>query len=287
MKSVFALFFIFVSCSAPNDRPLSWENDEAEGLAERNDDRYTKRRTSGKKGRRSRGSRGGGGSSSSSFTSLCDRSSSNFQQAVLSLLPDDNCNSVSASDLNSIMDLQVRAFLSSLTLEDLDDFHSLERFHLNNTGLTTLPENVFEPLRNNLRLLNLSGNNFDSLPTNLFLGLSKVLDLDLSDNNLTVLSSSLFSGLSSLEVLYLSGNSLERLSANFFNGMPRLEELDLSDNNLTAGGLPAGLFTNLQTLSELDLRGNDRDILNIKRRICSEVSSAETEVIFPDSSNCP
>ena len=63
--------------------------------------------------------------------------------------------------------------------------------------------------------------------------------------------------------------------------------MDLSDNDLTAGGLPAGLFANLGALSELDLSENDDDILNIKSRICSEVSSAETEVVFPGNSNCP
>ena len=215
MKSVFILFFISVSCSVPNDGPLSGAEMRRTGQSKemmmniQNGGPAGKRQK--KQGSRSSSNR----DDSSSFTSLCDRSSSNFQQAVLSLLSDDSCSSVSESDLNSITDLQVRAFLSSLTLEDLDDFHSLERFHLNNTGLTTLPENLFEPLRNNLRLLNLSGNNLDSLPTNLFSSLSKVLDLDISDNRLTVLSSNIFSSLSSLEVLYLDGNSLESLPANY------------------------------------------------------------------------
>ena len=257
IKNLIMMSFIFTGCYYTEPVPLS---DSEDTSVSNNSTSSSRSSSSGGSRRRRRSSGGGSGSPSSYFVSLCDRDSTSFQQAVINAIPDKSeCSAITESDINSVIELRVNQSLSSFTLADLTDFNSLQSLHLNNTGLTSLDENLFSLISETLQLLNLSGNSLDNdLASGLFAGLSKLLDLDLSDNDFTTLPANLFSGLSSLEVLYLNDNSLEALPDGLFQDLSNLEELDLSGNSLALSDLTVNVLRGLSShLVELDLSDNN------------------------------
>ena len=267
-------------------------NDDDSDSSEDGNDRRRRRR------RRSRGGGGGGGGGSGDnvidFLPLCDRED-NFQQAVIDVIPDKSaCGDISEADINSIIELRVNRSLSALTLNDLADFNSLQRLHLNNTGLERFSENLFSQVAGSLKLLNLSGNDFSALPADIFSDLTNLLDLDLSDSGLTSLPANLFSRLSSLEILYLNDNSLNSLSNNIFRNLSNLEELDLSNNNFELADFTEDALRGLSSsLVEINLSDNSSltsgNITTICNRLKSLITSdLDVDIAYGSSSeeNC-
>ena len=101
----------------------------------------------------------------------------------------------------------------------------------------------------------LSDNALESLPEELFSGLTALTWLYLKDNALESLPEELFSGLTALTWLSerqrsltadLKDNALESLPEELFSGLTALTFLDLGNNNLTS--LDAGVFSGLTAL---------------------------------------
>lgn len=87
---------------------------------------------------------------------------------------------------------------------------------------------------NNLLELNLSQNNFSSIPSKALSTLRKSLTiLDLSRNLIRNLQPEDFEGLTNVTHLILSYNRLEALEEEAFKDLPRLKFLDLSNNPVT------------------------------------------------------
>ncbi|GAU94764.1 hypothetical protein RvY_06483 [Ramazzottius varieornatus] len=138
---------------------------------------------------------------------------------------------------------------------------SFEEVHLSFSSLNYLPDSIFSPVSNTLRVLNLSSNNFQDIQKEVFLGLSRLTHLHLDGNILTSLTLSAFSYLSSLKVLTLSSNLISDVIQENAP-LDNLEFLDLSFNLI---GDPVGpqstlsqiFFTNMPMLTVLNLTSNN------------------------------
>lgn len=111
-------------------------------------------------------------------------------------------------------DAELRAFLG------LDE--QLTELRLDNTSLSGLRR---VPL-SNLRVLSLRGNALPTLPAELSVNMSRLLELDLSDNELTHVPA-LVARLPALRKLSLAGNALTQFGGNDSRLPARLAELDL------------------------------------------------------------
>lgn len=166
-----------------------------------------------------------------------------------------------------------------------DELGLLERLDLGENNMWGLPEGVFCPLyslevlnltRNrlrevssfrfahnpseqqcgtNLRILDLSRNNIDKLPSGMFSALTRLQKLYLQGNGLSFLADRALEGLTSLNVLKLSDNKLVNLPPELFADMRDIKEMYLQNNSLNV--LAPGLFAELTQLLVLDLSKNE------------------------------
>lgn len=135
-----------------------------------------------------------------------------------------------ASSIDETIDLE---HLGIETL-DADTFQNclypIKTLVLSLNSLSSLPNDVFQPISSTLVNLNLRNNQFNS---NFFLiNLPRLRVLDLSSNRLTSLSADQFKGLDQLETLILHKNHLMSLSSDNFRFCRNLTLLDLSDNQI-------------------------------------------------------
>ena len=167
----------------------------------------------------------------SNGVNICGRTAQ-VQIAILTASAATECTSV--TDLATIADLNLTG--RSITALQSGDFAGL-------TGMTEL---------------DLSDNNIDTLPTNIFNDLTALERLFFfSNSGLLTLPTGIFAGLTALTELSLISNSFTALPADIFDGLEALAILDLSFNAFTAGtGLPAGIFDDvLNTVTSIGLTG--------------------------------
>ena len=120
----------------------------------------------------------------------------------------------------------------------------------------------------NLRSIDLSDNNIEILPPNLFSHNPNLQRIDLSDNQITLLPEELLSHLSDLRILKLSDNNIESIPPNFFSHTPNLQAIDLSDNQIPF--IPEGFCSRLLDLRILHLADNNLETL--PKNFCSNSS---------------
>ncbi|XP_060524610.1 toll-like receptor Tollo [Cylas formicarius] len=145
-----------------------------------------------------------------------------------------------------------------------DELRLLERLDLGENNMWSLPEGTLCPLYS-LEVLNLTKNRFREVGSFRFsqghserCG-SNLKILDLSRNNIDRLPSGQFSGLSRLEKLYLQGNGLSVLADRALEGLTALNILKFSDNRLV--NLPPELFADTRDIRELYLQNNSINVL--------------------------
>lgn len=185
--------------------------------------------------------------------------------------------------------------LPALAFSGLSGLHEL--VFVNNGGQTAdettqiileVEADAFTGL-NDLKRLNVSGNNMWSLPKGIFCSLSSLIDLDLSNNYIQDASDLGFSSKElnacriPLRSLDLSRNSLSTLASTAFGQLRKLERLNLASNNLNVMddealgnlrsllhlnmahnrfvALPSELLSQTKYLQELDLHNNTLSVL--------------------------
>ena len=154
--------------------------------------------------------------------------------------------------------------ISSLDSETFANLTGLRTLNLGYNELSGLPEDVFDSLGDSLTELNLSGNDFssNSLPADVFDGLTVLQKLYLHRSGLASLDENLFDGLTGLQWLYLYGNSLTSLEEDLFDGLTGLQRLYLNDNDFSSNSLPADVFDGLTALQILYLHRNGLALLD-------------------------
>ena len=148
---------------------------------------------------------------------------------------------------------------SPLDTDIFDGQFDLNTLDLSGNSLNHLHVDTFEDLTG-LCHLYLSDNDLSSPNVNLFDDLANLVILHLDDNSITSLPTDLFDGLDdSLQELSVDGNTgLTTLHVDIFDGLTDLERLSLAGNGITATGLPAGVFADLdEDLEFLSLTDND------------------------------
>ena len=119
-----------------------------------------------------------------------------------------NMGSVEGLKVLNLIGTTIKEVPSSIAL--LKNLKKLNIHRFNGTSTSYSMPTIHDPFNGGLSslvYLNLSGNNFDSLPDSIG-GLSSLVDLNLSGNNFDSLSDSI-GGLSSLEYLDLKGNNFD------------------------------------------------------------------------------
>lgn len=131
--------------------------------------------------------------------------------------------------------------------------HNLYVMDLSRNQLNDLPRNVFTGL-GRLKTLNLSRNRLTIVPFQVFKPLQEIELLDLSGNELRSILENFFIANKRLRVLRLGDNKIDKITMNSFYGLRRLEELQLAGNNLTF--IDRNAFDHLEELRVLNLRNN-------------------------------
>ncbi|TYJ12134.1 hypothetical protein E1A91_A11G327800v1 [Gossypium mustelinum] len=108
---------------------------------------------------------------------------------------------------------------------------SLLELHLSACSLEDDPSPINVNSTKSLVVLDLSENNFSSVPMSIF-GLHGLLSIDLSSNSLEGPISDYFRNISFLEVLDLSGNLLKSFTPNSLFSLNHLQFLNLSSNEI-------------------------------------------------------
>ncbi len=142
------------------------------------------------------------------------------------------------------LDLGDNRHLRSLSAETFHGLGRLHALHLYRCGLSTLPNNIFQGLRN-LQYLYLQvrhshnclhNKNEMALDVILYyccsINITNILFLCLKDNHLEYLQDDIFVDLHNLSHLFLHGNRLWSLHQNTFRGLGALDRLLLHHNQL-------------------------------------------------------
>ncbi|XP_058055872.1 relaxin receptor 2-like [Anopheles bellator] len=142
-------------------------------------------------------------------------------------------------------------------IEPARQTNSIDALHLDQNGLTTLPE-VFFPSGTVLRILVLSGNRINRLSARNFLNLDFLEELDLKDNLIDSLTEEVLVPLTNLRILYLNNNRLRKLDQGMIPQLVTLQTLSLAKNQIDAVEVSA---LNLPSLEHLYLSENQLAVI--------------------------
>ena len=190
---------------------------------------------------------------------ICSRTTEVQTEILAAIAGGVTCDAVTDAQLEGITGmLELSGYnIPSLQAGDFAGLINLTILNLNSNDLTesTVPSGIFDDLTN-LETLDLSANDFTTLPAGLFTSLSALTTLTFNTNaSLTTLDAGVFGGLSALTTLNLSNNaSLTTLPAGVFTNLTALTTLNLRSNALNA--LDAAIFSTLTDLTTLNLNGN-------------------------------
>ncbi len=131
----------------------------------------------------------------------------------------------------------------------LNNIVSLDFSHNN---ISTVDVTFFEPVANELKILNLSRNILSEISPDNIGQLSRLMHLDVSFNKLETIELNTFMACRRLKSVDFAFNRLSSLHPTLFNGKTRLSYVDVSGNALTS--LPEQLFqrTSLQIFKAAD-----------------------------------
>nr|AGU68308.1 third variable lymphocyte receptor [Eptatretus stoutii] len=166
-----------------------------------------------------------------------------------------------------------------------------KKLDLKYNSLSKLSPTAFHGL-NKLTILNLGGNELQTLPVGVFDHLVALDNLLLSQNQLKSLPSRIFDSLTKLTILWLNENKLQRLPEGVFDKLTELKDLSLLNNQLRS--VPDKAFDKLSKLETISLNNNpwdceSCDILYLSQWIRdngNKVKISNTNMDDPDGVTC-
>ncbi len=188
---------------------------------------------------------------------ICGRSQDVRDRILRNIPNQSNCATVTADQLSAITELNFRiGDLRALQEGDFAGLTNLHKLDLGNMDLPSesIPANLFAGL-SNLKILAMDNGALRTLPETIFAPLTSLENLELSQNRNLALPSNLFNGLASLKRLDLwNANVRSSVSPDLFSSLSSLETLILGSNGV--GSLPANLFASLTKLKNMNLAFN-------------------------------
>ncbi|XP_058980029.1 toll-like receptor Tollo [Musca domestica] len=160
--------------------------------------------------------------------------------------------------------------ISHNEIQDISNFHfsaslstrksricgsSLNSIDLSHNKIANLPSAIFSGL-GRLVNLNLARNGMNFIADRAFEGLVSLQVVDLSENRLTSLPPELFSEAKFVKEIYLKNNSINVLAPGLFSELSDLLVLDMSANELNSQWVNSATFVGLKRLVLLDLSAN-------------------------------
>ncbi|KAF5284913.1 hypothetical protein FQA39_LY16868 [Lamprigera yunnana] len=155
--------------------------------------------------------------------------------------------------------------IKQITPETLQAVPKLKNLRLAGNKLT-LANDTFANCPQLLHL-DLSDNNIDNLPADVFKPLQNLNVLHFCRNNVETLTSDSFADMAGLKFLYLQNNNIKTIEPGAFKTLESLLELYLDDNKVTT--LETGCFEGLNAMCTLQVENNC--IENLNAEIFSEL----------------
>lgn len=115
---------------------------------------------------------------------------------------------------------------------------------LSYNNISKIESTYFEPIRNELKILNISQNVLTEISSENVGQLNRLSTIDISFNRISIVGPTTFMAARKLKAVYLQNNNLESLSPTMFSSQHRLSFVDFSFNALKT--LPERLFQRTQ-----------------------------------------
>lgn len=132
------------------------------------------------------------------------------------------------------------------------NYNHLKMMNLSNNNIDDLPRNVFQ--NQDLDVLRLCHNKLHAIPFQVFAPMQNLRLLDLSNNFIVTILDHFFKFNRYIEELLLNNNNIAKLTSNALADLTVLRRLDLSNNSLES--VAKGLFDALNELEYLNLANN-------------------------------
>ncbi|CAH1735195.1 unnamed protein product [Chironomus riparius] len=132
-------------------------------------------------------------------------------------------------------------------------FKNLEQFGISGIKIQKFGSNFFKDC-NNLKHISISSNGVKELPADLLLGTTILDQLDITNNDFETLPEAIFSNLNQLTHLHLDFNKIKDLPPKIFSSLTNLKLLSIRGNQITK--LNPKWFENLQNLEFLQMNNN-------------------------------
>ncbi|KAG7167148.1 Leucine-rich repeat-containing protein 70-like 1 [Homarus americanus] len=184
-----------------------------------------------------------------------------------------NCENVSLEVVPILLNPRVQTILLTRNKiralsQSLVFYSDLRKLDISDNEIDSLGRKNFKE-QENLTELRVSNNSIKVVEGTSLQGLVGVKMLYLDNNQISHIEDGAFRGLVNLRELNLSKNKIKSLSENSLNALPNLRTLNLSGNKL--GSVPSVGLSNLTSLLELDL--SDNQISQVPGRAFGGVTS--------------
>lgn len=140
----------------------------------------------------------------------------------------------------------------------LDGLNNLKNLELTGNNFTAIPSRLFD-VTPSLKYLSFTDNDMETLPESLFANTPNLTELYLWKNRFTSLPDGLFANLTKLTNLSLWSNNLVKIRPKLISNVPNLWSLELSHNKISQ--LDSDVFSNLPNLGKILLNTNELEFL--------------------------
>ena len=155
---------------------------------------------------------------------------------------------------NNVRELTIDSLnLTEIKKTDFQVFWKLKHLNISG-GLAAIAEYAFDDMTDTVELINLSDNQLQAIPENLFNNLTRLKHLYFNHNKLTRLNGSVFRNLPKLNIVKFQWNDISEIGDNVFQNVPKLETVYFSENKLTK--IPFKALQNVPSLKYLYLTLN-------------------------------
>lgn len=144
--------------------------------------------------------------------------------------------------------------LSEIKKGDFSSFTNLRYLDLSNGSISTIAENAFDEIKENIRRININRNRLKVIQGNVFKDMPKLEDLELNGNILRFLNGSIFVNLPKLNTVKFEFNILVEVGDDVFKNVSSLETVYFLKNQLTE--IPYKALQNVPSLQNLNLGFN-------------------------------